>query len=91
MQKDYNGCNYHTFKAKTLSSLIRVLKSKKKKLALTSFYCLSQAAGLDDSWKLINIDQLRFYNVLAFSTKSRLQAESPIWQEIFLHAILFLL
>ena len=63
MQKDYNGCNYHTFKAKTLSSLIRVLKSKKKKLALTSFYCLSQAAGLDDSWKLINIDQLRFYNL----------------------------
>ena len=31
MQRDYNGYKYHSFK--------KVLKSKKKKLALTSLYC----------------------------------------------------
>ena len=42
MQRDYNGYNYHTFYTKINFSLIRVLKSKKKKLALTLFQCLGQ-------------------------------------------------
>ena len=42
MQRDYNRYNYATFLAKNYFSLIRVLKSKKKKLALTLIYCLSQ-------------------------------------------------
>ena len=47
------------FLPKIYFSLIRVLKSKKKKLALTLFYCLDQETWLDDSWKLI-----QFYNFL---------------------------
>ena len=43
-------------------SLISILKSKKKKLALTSFYCLGQETWLDNSRKLICINQSRFYN-----------------------------
>ena len=42
MERDYNGYNYDTFLAKTYFSPIRVPKSKKKKLALTSLYCLGQ-------------------------------------------------
>ena len=53
MQRDYNGYNYHTFSAKIYFSLVRVLKSKKKKLALASVYCLGQETWLDDSCKLI--------------------------------------
>ena len=51
------------FLAKIYFSLIRVLKSKKKKLALTLFYCLGQETWLDDSLKLIYINQSRFYNL----------------------------
>ena len=42
--------------------MTRVLKSKKKKLALTSFYWLRQKTWLGDSWKLTYINQSRFYN-----------------------------
>ena len=44
--------------------LIRVLKCNKKKLPLTSFYCLGQETRLwlDDSWKVISINQSRFCN-----------------------------
>ena len=42
MQIDYNGYNCHTFKAKTYFAVIRVLKSNKKKLALTSCHCIGQ-------------------------------------------------
>ena len=42
MQIDYNAYNYDTFLVKIYFSLIRVLKSKKKRLALTSFYCIGQ-------------------------------------------------
>ena len=42
MQRDYNGYNYHTSSAKIYFSLITVVKSKKKKLAVTSLYCLGQ-------------------------------------------------
>ena len=45
-----------------ISVPLRVLKSKKKKLAQTSFYCLRQETWLDDSWKLIHVHQSRFYN-----------------------------
>ena len=41
MQKNYNRYNYDTFQAKIYFSLIKVLKSKKKKLALILFHCLS--------------------------------------------------
>ena len=50
------------FLPKIYFSLIRVLKSKKKKLALTLLYCLGQETLLDNSWKLIYITQPRFYN-----------------------------
>ena len=50
------------FLAKFYFSLIRVLKSKKKKLALTFLYCLGQETLLDDSLKLLYINQLRFYS-----------------------------
>ena len=43
-------------------SLIKVLKSKKKKLALTFLYCLGQETRLDDSKKLLYINQSRIYN-----------------------------
>ena len=55
---------YHTFSFKTYISLIRVLKSKKKKLVLTSFYCPGQETKLDNSWKLLCIKQSRFLNFL---------------------------
>ena len=42
--------------------LIKVIKSIKKKLALTSFYCLGEETWLDDSCKLIYIKQSRFYD-----------------------------
>ena len=42
MQRDYNSFNYDTFLVKIYFSLIRVLKSKKKKVALTFLYCLGQ-------------------------------------------------
>ena len=51
------------FLSKIYFSLIRVLKMKKKKLVLTFLYCLDQETWLDDSWKLININQSRFYNL----------------------------
>ena len=50
------------FLAKTYFSLIRVLKSKIKKLTLTFLYCLGQETWLDISWNLIYISQSRFYN-----------------------------
>ena len=50
------------FLVKIYFSFTRVLKSKKKMMALTSFYCLGQETLLDDSWKLIYINQSRFYN-----------------------------
>ena len=37
------------FLIKIYFSLMRVLKSKKKKLALTFLYCLGQETSLDDS------------------------------------------
>ena len=37
------------FLAKIYFSLVRVLKSKKKKLAITFLYCLGQETRLDDS------------------------------------------
>ena len=46
---------------KNYFSLIRVLNSKKRKLKLTSFYCLDQETWLADSWKHIYINQSRFY------------------------------
>ena len=49
MQRDYNGYNYDIFKVKICFSFIRLLKSKKKKKAITSFYCLGQETWLDDS------------------------------------------
>ena len=55
-------CNYHTFKVKIYFPLTRVLKRKKKKLALIFFYCLGQETWLDGSWKLTCINQSRFYN-----------------------------
>ena len=42
MQGDCNGYNYDNFYTKIYFSLIRVLKSKKKKLAPTLFYCFGQ-------------------------------------------------
>ena len=42
--------------------LIRALKSKKNKLALTFLYCLGQETWLDASWKPLYINQSRFYN-----------------------------
>ena len=48
MQRGYSGYSYDTFLAKIYFSLIRVLKSKKKKLALTLLYCLGQETWLDD-------------------------------------------
>ena len=41
---------------------LRILKSKKKKLALTFFYCLGQDTWLDDLWKFIYLNQSRSYN-----------------------------
>ena len=46
-----------------LFPLIKIIKSKKKKLAIISFYWLGQETWLDDSWKLIYINQSRFYNL----------------------------
>ena len=40
---------------------IKSLQSNKKKLALTLFYYVSREIWLDNSKKLICIDQLRFY------------------------------
>ena len=37
-------------------------KSKKKRLALTSFYYLNRKIWLDDQWKLFCIDQSRLLN-----------------------------
>ena len=48
MQRNFNGYNYHSFSAKIYFSLMRVLKSQKKKLVLISFYCLDQENWLDD-------------------------------------------
>ena len=45
------------FKPKFIFSHIRVLKSKKKKLPITLFYCFCQEIGLDDSWKYVYINQ----------------------------------
>ena len=46
------------------AGLMKTLKSKKKKLALTSFYYPCQGTRLGDSLKFIGIDQSRFYNFL---------------------------
>ena len=50
--RDYNGYFPH----------MKIIKSKKKKLAITSFYFLDQETRLNGSWKLIYINQSRFYN-----------------------------
>ena len=47
---------------KDISFFIKTLKTKKKKLALTLFYCPSQEIRLGDSGKLICTDQSRFSN-----------------------------
>ena len=60
MQRDDNGMRYDTFKSGIDFPLRRVLKSK---LPLTLFYCLSHETCLDDSSKLIHIDQSRFCNL----------------------------
>ena len=49
MQIDYNGYNCDTFLVIIYFSLIKVLKSNKKNLALTFLYCVGQEARLDDS------------------------------------------
>ena len=46
-----------------------VLKSKKKQLAVTLFYCLDQETWLDDSWKRIHINQSRFRNFSVVNNK----------------------
>ena len=61
MQRYYNGYNYNIFLDKIYFSLIKVLKSKKKKLALTFPECLGQE--FDDSWKVTYTYQSRFYNL----------------------------
>ena len=48
MQIDYNGYNCHTFKAKTYFAVIRVLKSNKKKLALSVTVLAKKHALLND-------------------------------------------
>ena len=52
------------FLAKIYFSLMRVLKSKEKKLVLTFLYYLGQETWLDDSWKLIYINRSGFYNYI---------------------------
>ena len=46
---------------KTLYFFIKSLKSKKKNLALTSFYYVNREIWFGNSKKLICIDQSRFY------------------------------
>ena len=41
-------------------SLIRVLCRKKKKLTLTFLHCLGQETPLNNSWKLVYINQISF-------------------------------
>ena len=64
-----NGYNYNTFQA-NFFSLIRVLKSKKKKLALILFYCLGQKTWLDDSWKHFNNKPIK---TLGFLSRWKIQ------------------
>ena len=45
MQRDYNGYNYDTFKAKIYFSLIRVPKSKEKEVG-TNFVLLSRSRDM---------------------------------------------
>ena len=67
---------------------IRSLKSKEKKLALTSFYYVSWEILLGNSKKLICIDQSGFYTFShTFLTINHLQADPRINQGIFLHVI----
>ena len=103
MYRDWNGYNYDIFLVKIYFSLIRVLCCKSKKLSLTFLYYIGQKTWLEDSWKLLYIDQSRFYNffsrgeiqkwlmqlwnTLPFSKISHLQAEWCIEQGIFLHVI----
>ena len=79
MQGDYNGYNYDTISSKIYFSLKRVLKSKKKKLALTFLYCTSQATWLDDSWKPIYISQSRFYKFFPVGKFKDVQHNSKIF------------
>ena len=62
MQRYFNGYNYDVIYAKNYFPLIKVLKNKKKKLALTFLYCSLQETWMDDQWKHIYINQSRFYN-----------------------------
>ena len=78
--RDYNG----------FFPLIKVIKSKKKKMGLTSFYFLGQETWLDDSTHLNKpikvlqilssgkIQKFLTWDILAFSTISHLQAELRI-------------
>ena len=78
--RDYNG----------FFPLIKVIKSKKKKMRLTSFYFLGQETWLDDSTDLNKpikvlqilssekIQKILTWNILVFSTISHLQAELRI-------------
>ena len=59
MQTDYNGYRYHTFLAKAYFPLMKVLKTKKKKLVLILFYCPYQETCLSDLLKPICINQSR--------------------------------
>ena len=45
-----------------LMSLLLLVAETKKKLELTSFFCLDQETLLDHSWALVYINQSRFYN-----------------------------
>ena len=49
--RDYNG----------YFPVIKVIDSKKKKLALILFCCLGQETWSDDSW-ILYVNQSRFYN-----------------------------
>ena len=59
MQGEFNGYNYDTF---LIKNMCFSLKSKKKKLALTLFYCPVHEKWLDDSLKLVYINQSKLYN-----------------------------
>ena len=52
------------FVSQALFLFIKILESKQKKIALTSFCYLGQEIWLGYSWKLICIDQSKFLSLL---------------------------
>ena len=71
-----------------LWSLWNLIKSKKKKLALTSFYFAGQETWLDDLWKLISLKCFTTLQIiLAFLTIHSLPVELLILQRFLLHVI----